>query len=71
MIRNNKKIYDPILYERLETKVVGMAVSIPVESRDFSRLQNIQTGSGVYPVSSWIGIGHLSGIKRPGREVNH
>jgi len=61
----------PISYERLVTNVVGMAVSIPVRSRDFTTLQNIQTDSGLYPVSYQTGIGHLSGIKWPGIEINH
>jgi hypothetical protein len=44
----------------------------PVEARDFSLLQNVQTGSGAHPVSLFNGY-RLSfpGVKRPGREVNH
>jgi hypothetical protein len=61
----------PIFYERLVTKVIGMAVSNPVGSKDFTTLENIQNGSGLYPVSYQTGIGHLLGIKQPGCKINH
>jgi hypothetical protein len=42
-------------------------VRIPVGARDFSLLQNIQTGSGAQPASYVM----VPGVKRLGREVNH
>ena len=44
----------------------------PVRGRDFSLLQNIQTGSGTHPASYLMGTWYLSqGLKRSGCEVNH
>jgi hypothetical protein len=42
-------------------------VRIPVGARYFSVPQNVQTGSGAHQASYSMG----TGIKRPGREVNH
>jgi hypothetical protein len=45
---------------------------IPEESRDFSRLQTVQTGSGIYSASCSMGTGvSFPGVKRPGRELHH
>jgi len=47
-------------------------VQILLGSRDFSLLQNIQTGCETYLVSSSMGTGVLSlWLKWPGHEVNH
>jgi hypothetical protein len=39
---------------------------------NFSELHSVQTGSGAYPTSYQMDTGgSLSGVKRPGREVDH
>jgi hypothetical protein len=38
----------------------GKKWKIPVEARDFSLLQNVQTGSGVHPASHSMGTRILS-----------
>jgi len=43
-------------------------VRIPTELRDFSPLQNVQTGSGAHP--SGTGVSFLE-VKRPGRGIGH
>jgi hypothetical protein len=54
---------------RLRTGRTG--VRFLVGSIDFSLLQNIGTGSGVYTASYAMGTGFFAGVKRPVCEVDH
>jgi len=61
-----------ILFIALRPRVGRSGVRIPARKRDFSLLQNAQTGCRAHPASCPMRNGVLSlGIKRQGREFNH
>jgi hypothetical protein len=63
------------IFNNSRNSVVGIATSYGLEvsvSQEFSLLHVVQTGSGVHPTSSPMGIGSsLPGVKRSGREADH